>query len=187
MSEILFVNACAREESRTLLLAREVLKNLGGKFEEVDLYKIKLEALDAEGIKARNEAFAAKDFSDSKFDLSRQFAKAKVIVVAAPYWDLMFPAVLKTYFETVTVNGIAFVYSDKGIPTGLCNAERMIYVTTSGGPIIKNFGFDYAMSLAKSFYGINDVRCVRAEGLDIRGANAEEILLKAKNSLAEAL
>ena len=187
MSEILFINACVRENSRTLSLAKTVLENLGGEIEEVDLYKIKLEALNAEGIKARNEAFAAKDFSDGKFDLARQFAKAKTIVIAAPYWDLMFPSVLKTYFEAVTVNGLSFAYSDNGIPVGLCNAERMIYITTSGGPIINNFGFDYACALAKSFYGINDVRCVRAEGLDIRGANAEEILLKAKESVSETL
>ena len=81
--------------------------------------------------------------------------------------------------ETVTVNGIVFVYSEKGIPSDLCSAEKLIYVTTSGGPIMKNFGYEYTCALARSFYGIADLSCVSAEGLDIRGADAEAILQKA--------
>ena len=181
MSEILFINACARENSRTLELAKHFLDKLDGKAEEVNLYKTQLEVLDAFGIKARDEAFRAKDFSDKRFDLARQFAEAKTIVVAAPYWDLMFPSVLKIYFESVTVNGLTFAYGENGIPVGLCNAERLIYITTSGGPIKKNFGYDYVFELAKSFYGIKEVSFISAEGLDIRGADADDIMNKAKS------
>ena len=187
MSEILFINACTRANSRTLSLAKEVLSNLGGEVDEVKLYNANLAPLDADGIQKRNEAFSAKDFAGSEFDLARQFASAKTIVIAAPYWDLMFPSILKVYFESVTVNGLTFTYSERGIPVGLCSAERMIYVTTSGGPIIKNFGFEYSAALAKAFYGINDVKCVRAEGLDIRGADVDAILLQAKESLKQIL
>lgn len=187
MSEILFINACVRENSRTLELSKCVLKNLDGEIEEVKLYEAKLAPLDVEGMKARDEAFISKDYSDSQFALARQFASAKTIVIAAPYWDLMFPAVLRVYFESVTVNGLTFVYSDKGFPVGLCSAERLIYVTTSGGPVVNNFGFDYVSALAKSFYGINDVRFVSAEGLDIRGADADAILLAAKKSVKDIL
>lgn len=181
MSEILFINACARENSRTLELAKHFLDKLDGKAEEVNLYKTQLEVLDAFGIKARDEAFRAKDFSDKRFDLARQFAEAKTIVVAAPYWDLMFPSVLKIYFESVTVNGLTFAYGENGIPVGLCNAERLIYITTSGGPIKKNFGYDYVLELAKSFYGIKELSFISAEGLDIRGADTDDIMNKAKS------
>lgn len=187
MADILFINACARERSRTLELAKSVLSTLNGEVEEVKLYELDLAPIDAEGLKARDAAVAAKDFSDSRFDLARQFASAKTIVIAAPYWDLSFPATLKLYFETVTVNGLTFAYSENGIPTGLCRAERMIYVTTSGGPIISSFGFDYASALAKSFYGINDVRCVSAEGLDIYGADVDAIMLSAKECVKRIL
>ena len=37
-----------------------------------------------------------------------------VIVIAAPYWDLSFPAVLKTYLEQINVLGVTFDYSDDG-------------------------------------------------------------------------
>ena len=187
MSKVLFVNSCAREKSRTLSLAREVLVTIGGEIEEVALYDAHLTPLDAEGIRIREKAFSVKDFSGRDFDLARQFSLADTIVIAAPYWDLMFPSVLKMYFEAVTVNGLTFAYSEKGIPTGLCHAQRMIYVTTSGGPIVRDFGFDYACALAKSFYGIQNVSCIRAEGLDIHGADADAILLSAKKSVASML
>lgn len=187
MSDTLFINACVRENSRTLELAKQVLCTLGGDFEEVKLYEKELRPLDVDGMKKRDAAFGGKDFSDGAFDLARQFASAKTVVVAAPYWDLSFPAVVKLYFESVTVNGLTFVYSEKGIPTGRCRADRLIYVTTSGGPIINNFGYDYVCALAKAFYGIKDVRCITAEGLDIRGADADAILSKAKESVAAAV
>ena len=188
MSETLLINACVRENSRTLALTKHVLNIIGANdAEEVKLYEVGLPPLTLEAMKARGAAFEAKDFSESYFDLAKQFANAKTIVIAAPYWDLMFPAVLKSYFENITVNGLVFVYGENGIPKGLCKAQRLIYVTTSGGPIIKNFGFDYACALAKSFYGIKDVRYISAEGLDIRGADEEMILAKAKDSVKDIL
>ena len=183
MSENLFVNACIRENSRTLELAKHVLDKIGGEFDEVNLYQSDISPLDFNGLLERTSASEAKDFSSTSFDLARQFATAKTIVIAAPYWDLMFPSVLKVYFEAITVNGLTFVYGEKGIPTGLCNADRLIYVTTSGGPIIKNFGFDYVSELARTFYGIKDVKCISAEGLDIRGADVDSILQSAKESI----
>ena len=183
MAEALFVNACVRENSRTLDLAQHVLEKLGSAFEEVKLYEADLSPLDAEGLREREAACVAKDFSGSRFNLARQFAAAETIVIAAPYWDLMFPAVLKIYFESVTVNGLTFAYGENGIPMGLCKAKRLIYVTTAGGPIMKNFGYDYTCALAKSFYGIQDVVCISAEKLDIHGADAETILCSAKEAV----
>ena len=182
MQKILFVNACVREDSRTLSLAREVLTFLGGETEEVALYSTGLAPLDADGLRMRDAAFSRKDFSDRIFDLARQFSCADIVVIAAPYWDLMFPAVLKLYFEAVTVNGLTFAYGEDGIPKGLCAAERLIYITTSGGPIIKNFGYEYTLALARSFYGIRDVRCISAQGLDIHGADVAKILQSAKDA-----
>lgn len=182
---ILFVNACVRDDSRTLELAECVTSFLSGKREDVDLYKLSLSPLDAEGIEARTTASDNNDFSDSRFDLAKQFAGADTIVVAAPYWDMMFPAVVKSYFETVTVNGLTFVYGENGIPKGLCKAKNLIYVATSGGPIIHNFGFEYVSALAKSFYGINEVKFISAQGLDIKGADADSIMCRAKDSVKD--
>lgn len=183
MSKILFVNACVRENSRTLELAEAVMKLLPGERVDVDLYKSKISPLDAKGIDIRAIASDNNDFSGEPFELAKQFAQADIIVIAAPYWDLMFPSVLKIYFEAVTVNGLTFVYGEDGIPKGLCKAERLIYVTTSGGPIAMNFGYDYISALAMSFYGIKDVKCISAENLDLCGADVKKILRNAKETI----
>ena len=180
MAEILFVNACVRPNSRTLELAKYVLEQFSGEVDEVKLYEQNLAQLDLAEMGIRDKAARTKDFSDDVFALARQFACAETIVIAAPYWDLMFPAVVKTYFEKITVNGLTFAYGANGIPQGLCKGKRLIYVTTAGGAIVHNFGYDYVTALAKGFYGINKVQCVQAEGLDICGANVARIMAETK-------
>ena len=182
MENILFINACVRHNSRTLELAKCVLEKLGGKVEEVNLYKQQLLPLSLDEMELRDKAFRSKDFTASTFNLAKQFAIAETIVVSAPYWDLSFPAVVKNYFEKITVNGLTFTYGKNGIPQGLCKAKKLIYVTTAGGPIINNFGYDYVSALCKGLYGIQEVQCIKAEGLDIYGANVERIMQNAKNS-----
>ena len=180
MEKILFINACVRPTSRTFELAKHVLSKLSGSVEEVKLYNEELSPLNLEELQLRDESAKSNHFADSVFNLAKQFAGAETIVIAAPYWDLMFPAALRCYFEKVTVNGLTFCYGENGIPQGLCKGKKLIYVTTSGGPIMYNFGYDYITALAKNFYGINDVELVKAEGLDIYGADATNILEKAK-------
>ena len=183
MGKILFINACVRPSSRTLDLAKHVLSKLSGNVEEVKLYNEKLVPLNLEEMELRDKSAKSKNFTNSVFNHAKQFANAEIIVIAAPYWDLSFPAVLKSYFENITVNGLTFAYGEKGIPYGLCKAKKLIYVTTSGGPIIYNFGFDYVSVLAKNFYGINDVQLVKAEGLDVYDADVSSIIENAKNEL----
>ena len=48
------------------------------------------------------------------FRYARQFAAADKIVIAAPLWDLSFPAQLKVYLENIYVTGIVTKYSDAG-------------------------------------------------------------------------
>ena len=181
MDKILFINACVRPCSRTRQLAESVLKKLDGPVEEVCLDGTTLSALGLEGIEKREQASQNGDFSDPEFDLAKQFASADHIVVAAPYWDLMFPGVLKLYLENITVAGITFRYTSDGKPESLCRAKVLDYVTTSGGYIGQNdFGFSYLSALAKSFFGIPKIRRYTAEGLDIYGADPDAILRKAK-------
>ncbi len=181
MEQILFVNACVRPQSRTLRLAQSVLDRLSGHLIEVDLSADPIPFLDREGLDRRNALLAAGDFDAPMLRHAGQFAKADTIVIAAPYWDLMFPALLKAYLEAVTVSGLTFRYTDEGRPASLCNAKRLIYVTTAGGYIGDyDFGFQYVSTLARGFFGIENISCVRAEGLDIVGADVEDILRAAE-------
>ena len=169
MKNILFVNACVRPESRTLKLAQTQLEKIEGDIQRLDIYDAKLKPLDAQGITFREQASKKQDFSDEVFDLAKQFAKADTIVIAAPYWDLLFPAILRTYLETVCVSGLTFSYSQEGRPVGLCKAKKAYYVTTAGGYIGENnFGYMYVKALFQQLFGIEQVEFISAEGLDIK-------------------
>ena len=184
---ILFVNACVRAgHSRTLRLANVLLKRLNEPFTELVLSDITFQPVDYSYIQTRDLLLSEGDYMHPMFDLARQFAAADEIVMAAPYWDLLFPAAVRAYFEAVTVSGITFRYDEHGIPHGLCRAKHFTFVTTAGGPIIGNFGFAYAEALCRGFYGIETVRCISAEGLDIVGADVPAILAEAKKGIVSA-
>ena len=177
---ILFINACVRPKSRTAELSRHLLNRLNGEITEVNLYQEDLLPLHNKGIEKR----ALHNISGREFEYAKQFASADTIVIAAPFWDLSFPAVLKLYFENVTVSGITFEYSENGRPVSKCRAKKLYYITTSGGYIgNNNFGFDYVKALAENFFGINDISFYSAEGLDIFGADVKEIIDESKRKI----
>lgn len=188
MEQILFINACARPDSRTYELAQHVLSRLDGRVTEVRLFDEQIPPLDWEGIQARDASVRSGDLSAPILRYARQFAQADAVVVAAPYWDLLFPTVVRAYFEAVTVTGVTFRYTSEGIPESLCRAKKLIYVTTAGGPIgAYNLGFEYIQALGQLYYGIPEIQCFTAEGLDIIGADTAAIMAAAKQSIEEQM
>lgn len=189
MKKLLYINACVRKESRTDFLSRKVLEkalnqanDAGHEVTIKELYigNMDLQPLTKERLEKRTELGNCGDFSDPMFDLAKEFAQADEIVVGAPYWDLSFPASLKVYIENICVTGITFKYTEEGYPVGLCKGKKLTYVTTAGGNIGQfNFGYDYVKTIAQGMFGIGEVEFVKAEGLDIFGADVEGILEEA--------
>ena len=115
---VLFINACARPQSRTLTLAKKAAQTISESFEMLNLYGENLKPLDYDNLLKREEAIKKADFSDPSFRFARQFREADEIIMAVPYWDLSFPAILKCYIESICVNGLTFIYNQKGLPQG---------------------------------------------------------------------
>lgn len=179
MEKVLFINACVREKSRTMVIAKDFLEKCDGEIEEFVLNDNNIQPLTKTLLEKRDNLIADNQFDDDMFINAREFAEADRIVIAAPFWDLGFPALLKIYLESVMVSGITFSY-DNGIPKGLCKAKSLTYITTSGGPVFEDYGYSYIKSLAKNFFGITDITCIVAENLDVMCIEAEEVLKKAK-------
>jgi len=175
---VLFINACVRENSRTLVLAKDFLSRCGGEIVELNLEKECILPLNKERLEKREKLIANENWNDEMFCYARQFANADEIVIAAPFWDLGFPALLKIYVEVITVSGITFRYNE-GRPQGFCKAKKLTYITTSGGEIHADFGYSYIKTLAQNFYGIPETQCICAENLDVYCISAEEVLTKA--------
>ena len=127
--KILYVNACVRKDSRTKRLADRLISRLGGDVEEIRLEEIHFGVSDEAFITKRDCLLAAGEYDDPMFAQARAFASADLIVIAAPFWDLSFPAALKQYLEQINAIGITFRYTDTGDPQGLCRADRFWLVT----------------------------------------------------------
>ena len=181
---ILFINACVRGESRTKKLAEKLHEKFNRPVEEVRLEEINFPIVDEDFLNMRDRLISEGSLDSPVFDLARQFSEAETIVIAAPYWDLSFPAALKQYFEQVNVVGITFRYTEEGIPVGLCKADRIFYVSTAGGGYVpEEFGFGYVKALAQGYYGIGDVQLIEAVGLDIYGADVAAIMEAAEETI----
>lgn len=185
---ILFINACVRKKSRTRQLAAHFLEELGEPYEEVRLETIAFPVVNEAFLNRRDRLLRKGDLGDPTFDLARQFAQADDIVIAAPFWDLSFPAMLKQYFELINVTGITFDYTPEGVPQGLCRAKSLTFITTAGGEFVpEEYGFGYVEALARNYYGIPEVKMIRATGLDLDGADVEDIMEEAEEIIEETV
>lgn len=183
MINILYVNACIKRDcdSRTGRLAQAYLKKRletqQCRLSTVTLENISMQPLSGNVLAKREKAIQTEDFSGAIFDLARDFAAADEVVIAAPYWDMSFPAALKLYVEQLCVNKLTFCYNEKGMPCGLTKVKKAVYITTSGGYIGQNnFGFEYIRGVFSTLFGISEICFFSAEGLDIYGNDPEKIL-----------
>ena len=111
MKTLLYVDCCIRREaSRTRKLAEAFLSSLpeGWRVEKVTLMDEPLLPLMEGGFAQREELLQRGDFAHRRFDYAWQFQKADAILIAAPFYDLSIPALLKVYIENVSVDGITF-------------------------------------------------------------------------------
>ena len=188
MSSVLFVNACARENSRTRILADTLLSVLQGEVYELNLERMDLRPFTKNMLERRDELLAAGSYTDPMFDNAHRFVEADIIVFAAPYWDCSFPSSVKVYIEHIMVNGITFTYTENGCPKGMCKAKKLYYVSTAGGPVIgTNHGFEYVKALAALYWGVRETKLFQAENLDIIGADVDRILEETKAEISESV
>ena len=177
MKKVLFVNCCIRrEQSRSLKLAKKFLDDLDPKeydIEELCLMDEPLEYFKDSFFAQRERLLAEKKFDHPRFRYAWQFKDADKIVVAAPFWDLSFPALLKVYIEQVSVDGITFGSTDSGLQ-GLCRASQLVFLTTRGGFYTGDameMGSRYLDAL-HTFFGIGAYTCTAADGMDVAGFDA---------------
>jgi len=182
MVKVLYVDCCIRrEESRTRLLAEAFLTAL----QRDDNYQVERLCLMNEPLAPLNEGFFAQRellLAENKrdhprFSYAHQFSQADRVIVAAPFWDLGFPALLKLYIENICVDQITFGADQRGT-FGLCKAKRLLFLTTRGGDYSNSpleMGARYLEALCE-FWGIPRFDVVAADGLDL-GLEPVQVIL----------
>ncbi len=190
---LLCIDACARERSvsRTWQLADAFLQEYARAFPHspitvLRLAEEKLTPFLHEDVLYRESLIDRGDFGHPMFRWAREFAAADHIAVAAPYWDLSFPAILKVYIENIFVRNLTFQYTVEGEPRGLCRGKRLLYVTTAGSPIGgDDWGFGYIRAAVR-LLGVKEFDRVSAEGIDIKGRDVQAIMEKAIDQARQA-
>jgi FMN-dependent NADH-azoreductase len=193
MSTVLYIKANAKPEgtSRTFQISDNFIKqykelNPNDEIITLDLYKEGIGFLTEEGISLHRPAPGeGKDHPILKY--AYQFAEADKYVIAAPFWNLSFPAILKAYIDYVCVTGITFKYTAEG-PVGLCQGKKAVHIVARGGGYSEGPAAGYEMGdrylrTIFGFFGIRDFTTIAAEKLDVIGEDVKAIV---ENVIKEA-
>ena len=186
MTQALYIDCCIRgEQSRTKKLAEAFLVAYGVQ-EDVSIDRLTL--MEEPMIPFSNGFFWQREqllergaLDHPRFRYAHQFQQAQRIIIAAPFWDLSFPALLKVYIENLCVQGITIDCNEQNGCFGVCNATKMLFLTTRGGALEgseQDNGTKYLSDMAK-FFGIPSFAHIAADALDAGLEPVETILGRA--------
>lgn len=184
MKNVLYVDCCIRgSESRTARLADAFLAALPADYTvtHLNLMQEGLQPLTGDFFQGRQELLTAGDRTHPRFRYAYQIAEADLIVMAAPFWDMSFPSLLKIYIENTAVDGITFRGTEKGLE-GMCKASHLVFLTTRGGFYADTPELEQAtpyLRAIQKFYGIPEFACIAADGVDVFGFDAAGALQRA--------
>lgn len=191
MAELLFVNACVRgADSRTLHLAQVFLRTLQEALPQVhmtchDLPQMGLVPIDASTLQCKERLCDERAWNAPLLAHARQFQQADAVIIAAPYWDMSFPSMLKVWVEHMYVRELTFKYvNDQSV--GLCKGREAVYITTAGSPIGEHdWGTRYIRDVM-NVLGIPGFTAIKAEALDLAGRDVQAIMAQAEKQTAAA-
>ena len=123
--------------------------------------------------------------------LVSQFLAADVVVIGAPFYNFSIPSQLKAWVDRIAQPGRTFRYTANG-PEGLAKGKIVIIASTRGG-IYSTSEAGQAMEHQESylqtvlgFFGVSDVRIVRAEGVAMGDAAKAQALESAARDIVAA-
>ncbi|MDK0715140.1 NAD(P)H-dependent oxidoreductase [Clostridium perfringens] len=182
MSKVLYVKANIKNEgeSRTFKVSDSFVEeykkdNPEDEIITLDLYKENIDFLRVDDL---GKLFGPKDEeskNNSILKYAYQFADADKYIIAAPMWNLSFPAILKAYIDYVSVSGITFKYTAEG-PVGLLNNKKAVHIVSRGGGYDNSpyeMGDRYLRTIL-GFFGIKDIETIAIDNLDVMGVNVKE-------------
>ena len=123
--------------------------------------------------------------------LVSQFLVADVVVIGAPFYNFSIPSQLKAWIDRLAQPGRTFQYTANG-PEGLAKGKTVIVASTRGGVYSTSEGgqaMEHQESYLKvvfGFFGVTDVRIVRAEGLAMGDAPKAAALSAARADMEVA-
>lgn len=186
MKKLIVIDACMRDgESRTKRMMEPLVAELGKR------YEVETIVLDGEDYSAVGRKFLKERTNgyvpEETVKMAQRIAAADRILIAAPFWDMSFPAILKVFIEQMSLFNITFRDNGKSFD-GLCRCEKVLYVTSRGMNIKTGDALDGATPYIKAIsalWGLGEVYVVAAENMDY--STPEEIEGRIGKAVSEGL
>ena len=203
MKKVLFINASpkSKDTSITLQMADEFItafkaQNPDDVVTTLNLYDENIQFLDVEDI---SEFYAPESLrpkvKKNKLNIMKyvdQFVEADRYIIAAPFWNLGTPAILKAYFDYVNISGITFKYTEAGAVGLLGGAgKKVAFIASRGGGYSEGHWKQFELGelgvrTQFKFFGIDDVEAVLMEWADVlKGEELESALAASMRNAKE--
>ncbi|NPD81232.1 NAD(P)H-dependent oxidoreductase [Prevotella sp. PINT] len=186
MKKLIVIDACMRDgESRTRRILEPLVKELGKRYETetIVLDGEDYQSVGRKVLAERSNGYVPEEVAEQ----ARRIAEADRLVIAAPFWDMSFPAILKVFIENMSLFNITF--KDNGTYfEGLCRCEKVLYITTRGMNVRTGDPIEAATPYIKAIgalWGLGELFTVAAENLDY--STPEEIDARINAAIAEGL
>lgn len=184
--QLIVIDACMRDgESRTKKILTPLVAELAKRYEietitlDTDLYQ----AVGRKTLAERGSGYVPERIVEQ----AKRVAAADRLVIAAPFWDMSFPAIVKVWVENMSLFNITF--RDAGTHfEGLCRCQKLLYVTTRGMNVATDGPLDGATPYFRALsalWGLGEVTTLAAANMDY--LSAEEAEAKIRATVAEGL
>lgn len=185
--KLVVINACVRQgESRTLRIAEPIVAALADRYDIVRYDLPEMEGV----VPLTPELFAARGREEVPawaLAAAGDIAEADRILIAAPFWDMGIPAVLRAFFEQTSLFGITF--TDNGSScVGLCRAPKVLFITTRGMNIATGDPREQATPYLKALghlWNLGELTTIAAQNMDY--CSAAELEAKIAGCISEGL
>ncbi|MFK3958558.1 FMN-dependent NADH-azoreductase [Pseudalkalibacillus hwajinpoensis] len=196
MAKVLYITAHPHDDTQSYSMAVgkafiETYKqeNENDEIVHLDLYREHIPQIDADVFSGWGKLQSGKGFEELSAseqekvqrlnELSEEFIEADKYVFVTPLWNFSFPPVMKAYFDSVSVAGKAFKYTENG-PVGLLTDKKAIHIQARGGVYSEGpaaemeMGHRYFTTMMQ-FYGVPEYEGLFVEGHNAMPDKAEEI------------
>ena len=169
--KLVVIDACVRQDqSRTWRIAEPIVDALMKRYETTVYHLPEMEYI----FPLNPGTFAERGNGETPqwaVDCAKPIAEADRILIAAPFWDMSFPAVLKAFIEQTSLYDITFADNGKEC-VGLCKCEKVLYITTRGMDISTGDPLEQATPYLKALsrlWALGEIICVSAQKMDYVG------------------
>lgn len=186
MKSLVYIDACMRlESSKTRRIAEPIITKLA---ERYTITKFVLNELPLEVVKKDlvQQRMCGK-YDAQSLSWAMTIRDADRIVIAAPFWDMSYPAALKIFLELCSIFNVTFKSDDKTC-YGNCKAEKLLYITTRGMDISTYDPLEQATPYLKALswlWGIGPMDVISAQNMDY--VSEDEVEKKVQQAIETGL